>query len=128
MQQCIKSKVQKYMNSLRCADVEGIKECLDTETVNISVVYRAFDLFMGRECWQEAERVVSFSTWNPNYTVIDGLLPEDRAALYGKKKLALSIIKHPNYNADFGHRKNNGGPFAEKLKQWLKKSKVKTRS
>ena len=120
-------KVKEYISALRRADVKEIKKGMNETTVNMSSPYRAYDVFVGRRCWKDAERVVSFSNWDPNYRIVDGLLPEERAALNGKKKLALSVIKHPNYNPDFAHRKEGTGPFAEKLQQWLNESRAKTR-
>jgi ankyrin repeat protein len=128
MQYGLNVKAKQYMDALRCGDVKGIKESLNTATVNLAVPFRAFEMFVSRGCWKEASLVVSFSNWDPNYKVVDGLLPEERAALHNKKELALAIVRHRNYNADFGHRKNNSGIFAEKLQKWMKQSKTRTRA
>ena len=42
--------------------------------------------------------ILSHPNWNPNYSTVDSLRPEERAMLHHREEVAIRVIQHPNFD------------------------------
>ena len=94
-----------YVRALATMDIATIKDQINTgSNVNVDYSgYHAFELLLSRRDKQSKEvldTVLSHPLWNPNYQMIDGLSPLERAILNNREDVALKIMRHPNYKKE----------------------------
>ena len=88
--------------------------------------YHAFELLLNRRDKQSKkvlDGILAHPLWNPNYRMIDGLSPLDRAILNKREDVATKILKHPNFKKEktpilFQIARSNSSP---KFRKFLEK-------
>ena len=95
---------KNYSQALATMDIKEISAQLNESNVNRDAGgFRAFEILLDRKDKLSTETLIKILThprWNPNYRVVDGWSPLERAILHHREGVAQKILEHPNFKAE----------------------------